>query len=209
MHKKFMIACMAISAFAAFVIAPAASASPVLTSGGVAVPVGTSITGKNTGDTLFTGAFNMACTSVDLTGTVSANTGTAIKGTIPVGGMTITGTGAGGDCTSALGGVKVTVNSEVCLENITKIDEITLDGCLVNGVTQPYTVTLEVTGTGPCKYKAATVKGKYLTNSGATVNMVEQATVKEEGGIFCPSEGKADLDFDLYAKEGATQLTIS
>lgn len=210
MHKKLMVACMATASIAAFVVAPAASATPVLTENGVVLPAGTSLTGKNTGNVRFTAAgFNLECTTVDLAGTLLENTGTKFKGTIPVGGMTISGTGTSGDCTSALGNVKATVNSEVCIENIAKTDEVTIDGCLVGGVTQPYTVTLEITGTGPCKYKAATVKGTFVTNSGATINMLEQTTVKEEGSFFCPAEGKADLDFDLYTTGGTTQLTVS
>jgi hypothetical protein len=210
MHKKLMMACMAIAAFAAFVIAPAASASPVLTSNNVPVPVGTSITGHNTGETLFTGAFNVRCTTAHMTGTVTANSGTSIKGTIPVGSAVFTGTGANGDCTSALGNVKVTVNSELCLETVTGSDTVKTTGC--GGA--PVVFTLEVTGTGPCKYSTASVLGTYVTGE-ATILISEQAAKKSEGGFFCPSEGKLDLHFDLYTT-GATpngtpgvQLTIS
>lgn len=203
MHK-LITAWFAITALAAFV-APTASASPLLTSGGVAVPVGTSITGKNTGNIAFTGAFNVACSSVDLSGTVTKNSGTKITGEIPVGGVSITGTGPGGDCTTALGSAKVTVNSKVCLETITGTDTLVFTGC--GGA--PYTATFEITGTGPCKYSAASVTATYLTNASATVIVSEQVTKKEEGGFFCPSEGKADDDLDLYTTGGATQLTVS
>ncbi|HET9677820.1 MAG TPA: hypothetical protein VFP21_09985 [Solirubrobacterales bacterium] len=204
MHKKLMLACMAIASMAAFV-ASGASASPLLTNSGVAVPVGTSITGKNTGNIVFTGAFNVTCPSLDLNGTVTENNGVRIKGEIPVGAFSITGTGAGGDCTSALGSVKVTVNSKVCLETNKGTDNLVFTGC--GGA--PYTATFEITGTGPCKYSVASVTATYLTNTGATVNVFEQATKKEEGGIFCPTEGKADDDLDLYATGGTPQLTIS
>jgi hypothetical protein len=80
MHKKFMMACMAIAAIVAFVIAPAASASPVLTSNGVKVPVGTSITAVNIGITKFTaGGITVECDHDHLVGTVTENTGTKIK----------------------------------------------------------------------------------------------------------------------------------
>jgi hypothetical protein len=205
MNRKLMMACMAIAAFAAFVIAPAASASPVLTENGVAVAVGAEITGKNTGNTLFTGPFNVVCSNADLAGKVTANSGTQIKGEIPAGSATFTGTGTSSDCTSALGSAAVTVNSALCLETVKGTDTVSVTGCGGNVV-----FTLTVTGTGPCKYSTATVKGTYVTNAGATVNVLEQEAVKSEGGFFCPSSGKLDMDFDLYTKNTVTpQLTIS
>ncbi|MGN6586940.1 MAG: hypothetical protein ACTHKT_05635, partial [Solirubrobacterales bacterium] len=94
MHKKLMMTCMAIAAFAAFVIAPAASASPVLTENGTAVAVGASIEGKNTGEAIFTTtAGNVNCSSAVLKGTVTKNSGTKITGEIPVGSATYKGTG--------------------------------------------------------------------------------------------------------------------
>jgi hypothetical protein len=206
MYKKLMMACMAIAAFAAFVIAPAASASPVLTEtkepnvpSGIAVPTGVSITGKNTGETVFTGAFNVRCTVAHMTGTLTTNSGSSIKGTIPVGGAQFTGTGAGEDCTSALGNVKVTVNSELCLETVAGTDTVKTTGCGA----APVVFTLEVTGTGPCKYSTEKVTGTYTTNADAAVTVSEQESKKSEGGIFCPSSGKLDMVFDLYTT-GAT-----
>jgi hypothetical protein len=204
MHKKLMMACMAIAAFAAFVVAPAASASPVLTNGGVAATVGTSFTGKNTGDLVFTGAFNVRCTTGHLVGTVTSNTGTKIKGTIPVGSIKMTGTAPGADCTSALGSVGVTVNSELCLETVTGTDVTVFTGC----AGAPVDFTLEVTGTGPCKYSTASVSGTFVTNAAARVNVTEQEAKKSEGGFFCPSSGKLDMLFDLYNTSG-TPLTTT
>jgi hypothetical protein len=203
MYKKLMMACMAITAFAAFVVAPAASAAPVLTEAGVAVKTGSTIMGHNTGETVFTGAFNVRCTTAHLTGTLTSNTGTKIKGEIPVGSAQFTGTGTSGDCTSALGNVGVTVNSKLCLETVTGADTVITTGCGANVV-----FTLEVTGTGPCKYSTASVSGTFVTNAAATVNVSEQESKKSEGGIFCPSSGKLDMDFDLYTSN-FTALTIS
>jgi hypothetical protein len=207
MHKKLILACMAIAAFAAFVIAPAASASPTLTSEGIDVPVGTSITAKNTGNTTFTGAFNVVCDHVHLGGDVTQNSGGVIKGELTT--IDFNGTGTNTDCTSALGSTKVIVNSRLCIETVTGTDTIKTTGCV-----GPVTFTLEVTGTGPCKYSTEKVTGTYLTNAEATVNISEQEAKKHEGGIFCPSSGKLDMDFDLYTTGATTttagpQLTIS
>jgi hypothetical protein len=209
MHKKLMMACMAIAAFAAFIVAPAASASPVLTEGGVALTghapgsgfVGASITGKNTGETVFTGAFNVRCTVAHLTGTLTANTGTKIKGEIPLGNSKFTGTGTNGDCTSALGNVGVTVNSKLCLESVTGQDNVVTTGCGGSVV-----FTLEITGTGPCKYSTASVTGSFVTNVDAAVTVSEQEAKKSEGGIFCPSSGKLDMVFDLQTTDEKTIL---
>ena len=205
MHKKFMLACMAIAAFAAFVIAPAASASPVLTSNGTAVPVGASITATNTGETLFTGTFNVKCDHVHLTGTVTKNSGTQIKGTIPVGWAKFNGTGTNTDCTSFFGPTAVTVTSELCVETVEGSDSVKTTGCGGNIV-----FDLQVTGLGVCKYETASVTGSFETNAGAKVSVSEQpASLKEGSGFTCPSEGKLDMVFDLYTTGGTPQLTIS
>jgi len=200
MHKKFMMACMAIAAFAAFVIAPSASAA-TLTSGGVPIPVGTSITATNTGNTTFTGAFNVNCDHVHLTGTVTKNeTPGAFAGQIPVGSAKFNGTGTNTDCTSALGSVKVTVNSKLCLEQVAGTDTVKTTGCGAN-----VTFTLEITGTGPCRYSTASVSGTFTTNSSpATANVVkEPASGAGEGNaFFCPASGELDMDFDLFTTNG-------
>jgi len=215
MHKKLIMACMAIAAFAAFVVAPAASASPVLTSGGSSVPVGTSVTGKNTGNTVFSGGFNVTCSTADLKGTVTANTGTTVAGTVAANTAEFTGTGSGGDCTSALGDVKVTVNSELCFDTIKGTDNVTIDGCEVEtspGVktTEAITFTLHVTSLGlSCAYSTSTVLGTYVTSAAATVNLNAQAATRQAGQSgFCPANGSLTMDFDLYTTDG-TLLQVS
>lgn len=203
MSKKLIAACMAIAAFAAIVLPAAASASPVLTQEGKPVAVGTSITGQNTGETIFTGAFNVRCANADLSGTVTENSGTSIKGEIPVGNASFTGTGTGGDCTSALGSTKVTVNSKLCLQTTKTADQFEVTGCGA-----AVTFTLEITGTGPCKYSTAAVLGEYTTApADAKVTVSEQEAKKEEGGFFCPSSGKLDMVFDLTSGGKALQVS--
>ena len=205
MYKKLMLACMAIAAFAAFVVAPMASAaeSPTLTSAGVSVPVGTSITATNTGVTKFTGAFNVECDHDHLAGTVTKNSKGEVEGEIPVGSAKFNGTATGTDCTSALGPVKVTVTSKLCLKTAAG------DTMLTTGCGSNVAFTLEITGTGPCKYGTASVSGTFATNvEGATTTVSEQEAKKTEGGFFCPSSGKLDLVFDLFTTSG-TKLVIS
>jgi hypothetical protein len=211
MYKKFVTACMVIVASAAFVIVPPASASPVLTENGIPVVSGSTIIATSTEAPTFTGAFNLTCSKATLTATVTKNSGTKIEATVATGGATYTGTGTSGDCTSALGSVKWTVNGELCLASGVS-DTLTFTGCEVGGVVQPVAFTLEVTGTGPCKYKTAVVNGTFATNvTPATMKMTEQEAKKVEGGFFCPSSGKFDHDFDLYKDNLPTEtpLTIS
>ena len=209
MHKKLTMACMAIAAFAAFVIAPAASASPVLTENGAALAVGASIKATNTGITKFTipslgGA--VECTHAELKGTVKKNNGTVIAGTIPAGAFgvnyTFSGTHETGDCTSPLGPVRPTLNGELCLETEPNHNVI-INGC--EG--KPVTFILDVTGGPTCRYSVASITGSYITNADATVNVSEQLAKREsEEEFLCPKEGKLDMDFDLTTTDGTTLL---
>ena len=206
MHKKLIMACLAIAAFAAFVVAPAASASPTLTSNGVSVPVGTSITGTSTGEAIFTGPFDVRC-HAHLTGIVTQNNGTSIKGEIAAHNGVFTGTGTNNDCTSALGSVKVTVTSKLCMETLVGTHNIKVTGCGA----APVTFDLTVTGiASPCRYSTPSVTATFTTNADATVTLVEQIAKEEPefASVFCPNEGKLDMDFDLYTTDGTT-LTVS
>ncbi|HWN72825.1 MAG TPA: hypothetical protein VNN15_03340 [Solirubrobacterales bacterium] len=211
MHKKLMLACMAIAAFAAFVIAPAASAT-TLTSEGIAVPVGTSITAKNTGNTVFTatGVTEVTCSTAHITGTVIANAvgGKQVKGEVPVGNAQFNGTGAGGDCTSGLGDVGITVNSKLCIETLAGTDNLSVNGC--NGAKVTFSMLVTSTGT-TCRYEGNVEQGaSFTTNTSPTpvtvLNGRPAATdvLLETGGSFlCPKEGSLDMVFDLYTT-GAT-----
>ena len=219
MHKKLIMACMAIAAFAAFVIAPAASASPVLTENGVRVQatnpdgVNTKIVGtlKAGTNAIFTGSITVTCSKAVLTGELTVNTGTKIAGEIPAGGAVFTGTsGTGTECSSSLFGAAtaVTVNSKLCLETITGEDKVKTTGCGGANVT----FTLNLTGNGPCTYETPSVTGTFLTGKEATVNLSEQEAKGEAtNGAFCPSSGKLDMDFILYTDDNKheTALTIS
>jgi len=208
MHKKLMMACMAIAAFAAFVIAPAASGA-VLTEGGVPVAVGSSITGKATETKFTAGTSTVTCSNADMSGTVTANAKGTVAGEILAANTSFTGTATGGDCTSSnLGPVKPTVISKLCLHVEPTTDEGMVTGC--GGVV---TFKLDVTNLGiTCAYSTASVKGTITTEADkkdAEVNVFEQPALRETGqNIFCPSEGKLDMEFVLTTTNGTT-LTFS
>lgn len=203
MHKKLI---MAFVALAAFVTPSAALASPVLTDSTWAkVPVGEELKGMNTGDILGTGAAGPAwkCTAIDLQFKVTENSGTSIRGEAAAGSVKLTGTGAGGDCTSNSGDVRWTLNSKLCFATAEK-DQIQLTGCGGNLV-----YTKEITGIGPCKYSKGGMTGTFLTVfSDATVNITEQQFSRVESGPFCPFLEHLDLHFDLVTSAGGT-LAIS
>ncbi len=206
MHKKLMLACMAIAAFGAFVIAPVASASPVLTHEGKPVPVGTKIFGTLTGNATFTASVEVTCDHVILTGEVTKNSGTAIEGKITT--KDFNGTASSTECTSTLFGapVLVTVNSNLCVKS-TVLGVATTDGC--GGAV---VFTLNLTGNGPCKYSTASVTGTYKANE-PPVTISEQESKLVEGGFFCPGSGKLDMTFDLWTdvegKEVGNPLVVS
>ncbi|HET9677969.1 MAG TPA: hypothetical protein VFP21_10755 [Solirubrobacterales bacterium] len=211
MHKKIMMACMAIAAFAAFVVAPAASASPELTD-----PIGTTIapgasvkatTNNITKFTLTKGGGAVECNHSEFKGTVTANTGTTIAGKIPAGAFggnyTFSGTATGGDCTSPLGAVKPTLISSLCFDTIKGTDNVTIDGC--EG--KPVTFILDATIGVECKYETNTVLGTFTTNADATISVSEFAVPQEKPiNAFCPVEGWLDMDFEITTTDGSTIL---
>jgi hypothetical protein len=200
--RKLITACMALAAFLAFAVMPSvASASPELTdSAGKTVAVGTGLTGKNVGNTTFTGGFNVVCSSAHLEGEVTENSGSSVKGEVPAGKAVFTGTGTEGDCTSALGSVKVTVNSALCLSSTKVADQLEVTGCGAN-----VTFTLAVTSGPTCKYSTPSVLGTFTTApKDLQVTVSEQEATREEGGFLCPASGKLDMVFDLTTTAGGT-----
>lgn len=200
MQKNLVAACAALAALAAFVVPPAASASPVPTENGTALAVGSSITLKNTGNIFFTGATTLACEVADLQGTVTTETSAVFEVQVPVGGSSFTGTGSGGDCTSSLAPFRVIVTSKLCFQDRPS------DGLIALGCGPNVRFTLEFTGFGTCKYSTASLSGTLATGADATFNFSKQPYKKTEGGAFCPSEGQLDMDLDLTTTDGTTLL---
>lgn len=199
MLKKFITACIAMAAMSALPIVPTASASPIMTEYGTPAGAGVAVTGQNTGNAVFTGPFNVSCDNVHLSGLMTSNTGTKIQASFTSFDVHFNGSGSGGDCTSALGSVKWTMNWTLCLETVTGTDTVKLTGC---GSSIQF--TLEITGTGPCKYSIPSISGTYGTNADATVTLSEQIVKKSEGSFFCPLDGKLDMFFDLTTPSGVT-----
>jgi hypothetical protein len=204
MHKKLILAFVAL---AVFITSPAALASPVLTSSpGVKVPVGEEIKWTNTGDYLGTGLEgnpSWKCTGVDLQFKLTENSGVSIRGEAAAGSAKLTGTGAGGDCTSAAGNVAWTFNSALCFSTVAK-DQIQVTGC-----SGSIFYTLDTTGVGSCKYSMASMTGTFPTVfQDATVGLPNLQGSKVEGGFFCPSKDNLDLHFDLVTSAGGT-MTIA
>jgi hypothetical protein len=204
MHKKLIMTCAAIAAFAAFVVAPTASASPVLTESGVAVPVGAEVKGSNTGTFRFegSGGYTIECSTATLAAKVTGNSGTQIKLEAGAGGLTTSGTGTSGDCTANWGPTTMTW-SKMCFETIAKTDSVSITGCGAG-----MTLTTNYTGVGTCQYTAANLTGSFITNADATISMNSLTVKLLEGGILCPAEVRFSLDFDLNTVAGTT-LSIS
>ncbi len=205
MPNKRMLACMAIAAFAAFVVAPAASASPELTESGSTVAVGSSTKGTNTGTvkiTLVKGGSAVECNHAEFKGTVTKNNGTKLQIEVPIGGASFKGTATGEDCTSSLGPVKVTVTSKLCFETI-GAGTIAITGCSGN-----VSYSLHITGVTTCKYSAASMSGTFLINADYTDGLSEQAETLAEPNFLCPSNFWIDMALDRTTTDGTT-LNIS
>ncbi|HWN72283.1 MAG TPA: hypothetical protein VNN15_00585 [Solirubrobacterales bacterium] len=204
---------MAIAAFAAFVIAPVASAA-TLTENGVAVKVGEKLIATNTGVTKFTGSVIVTCSTAHLTGELKENTNGHIKGEVLAANAKFTGTGTSGDCTTSLSGTsaRVEVNRNLCLTISKGSDTIVTDAC---GARIQF--TLELTGLEKCKYEQEelSISSTFETNvSPVSTTLTEKGKSKLISGseFFCPKTGTLDMTFDLYtdvAEDTKFPLTIS
>jgi hypothetical protein len=203
MHKKLLITCAAVAAFAAFVIAPAASASPVLTSEGKAVALGTTVKGSNTGIFKFqssAGGYTIECSSVSLDANVTANAGTKIQLEAAAGGFATSGTGTSGDCTASWGPAKLAWG-KMCFATVGGTDNVTLTGCGGN-----LTLTTNITGTADCLYAAASGTGTFVTGADAKITVSSLPEKLTESSFFCPTEVQFSMVFDLTTATGGTLL---
>ena len=202
MHKKIIMTCMAIAAFAAFVVTPAAS-SATLTEKGTAVSVGTSITGKSSGLAIITaGELSFVCTNTHVHGTVTANASGTIAGEIPVGGLSLPGTATGEDCTSSLGPAKPTMTTKLCLHIAKGTDTGTMNGC---GGTIKF--ALDVTNIGlTCKYQANNISGTIVTapTDAEVIGLQQVVTEEEPRSFLCPDEAKIDTQWVMTTTDGTT-----
>ncbi|MGN6587036.1 MAG: hypothetical protein ACTHKT_06115 [Solirubrobacterales bacterium] len=194
MHKKIMLACMAIIASVAFVIAPAASASPVLTHNGTIVPVGTKVIATNTGLVTLTLASGQetTCTHAKLTGEVTKNSGSVVEGSLTT--KDLNGTGTSTDCTDGLLGPFGVTIGRLCM----KVAVSPADTAVFTGCGGPVALTLNFTGFAPCKYSRNELQANFTTGgTQVTVTNAEEISLIE-GGSFCPAGFFLDLTFDLW-----------
>lgn len=225
MSKKLITACMALVAFAAFILPATASAanSPHLTSNGVLVPKGTSLYGTAT-DTLFTttgGSTQVTCLHAKMTGTVVKNESTIVEGEVPKGNALFWGDGAVSshngleECTGSFGNAFVTVVTALCVRSDTTMaaDEVQVNGgaCGTGGKAK---FIIGSTTAGECEYEATgAVKGTYTTNSTPVTMTTEDNSTGSgskliRGGFLCPTSGALAMTFSLETTDG-TGLTVS
>lgn len=211
MHKKPLMACVSLLAFAAFTVLPAvASASPVMTtSTGAVAPVGTTYKGITIGATKMTaGSITLECSAGVNSGVLTKNTGTEIQGEIKT--LELSGTGTGGDCTSSLGVFKVTTTAgngvPYCMKNIKGTDNLEIRGGACTAAARPITYSLDFTSMGlTCNYERATpITAPFTTAPNDATATQSGVEFKAEAGnsFFCPQEAK--LDASLTMVETAT-----
>jgi hypothetical protein len=195
MREKLIRSYAVITAFAALGIAPAASASPVMTTESKAVAVGAEITGKNTGEFISTGPLFVHCGSVDLVATVTGNSGTQIKLEAEAGNFSFTSNG--GECEP--GAAYSFSWGKLCFESIPKTDNVAVTGCGSSA-----TLVTNITGVASCRYSFPRFTGVVLTGGNATISFSEQEAELSEGVFACPSAWKFDFDLFLFSPAGTT-----
>jgi hypothetical protein len=198
------MACASLLGLAAFIVLPAAaSASPVMTtSSGTVAPVGTTYKGITIGATIMTtGAFNITCSTGMNSGVLKKNTGTFIEGEIKT--LELGGTGAGGDCTSALGDFKLTTTVgnglPYCMKTTKVADQLEIRGGSCESAARPITYLMDVTGGFTCAYqREAPILATFTTfPSDATATQSEVEFKLESGSFLCPSVAKLDASMTL------------
>jgi hypothetical protein len=227
MFKKLIMSCMAVAAFAAFVLPATASATndPQLTEGVTLVPAGTKILGTaaNTEFITTAGANLVTCSSATMTGTLLKNSGSTVEGEIPAASAIFQGTGAINahnnrpECTGSFGNAYITVNTALCIRSDSTMatDEFRVNGgaCGSGG---KVTFTIGSTTAGPCKYlSTGAIRGTYTTGGTeaklSTIPTSEgSGATLEEGSFLCPHSGALRMTFSLETDVSPfTKLTIS
>ncbi|HET9154317.1 MAG TPA: hypothetical protein VFN85_09410 [Solirubrobacterales bacterium] len=221
MSKKLITACMALVAFAAFVLPASAMAAnePQLTSEGVPVPVGASITGTavNTIFTTTAGATQITCSHAHLTGTVTKNSENTVKGEIPEGSAIFKGTGANSadnnlpECTGSFGSAFITVPTKLCIESgpLQEEDEVITTGC-----TGKVKFIIGSTTAGECEYESTGAVQADSTTGGTEASVTTRDTSAGSGsklirgGFLCPTSGALKMTFGLKTTNG-NPITVS
>jgi hypothetical protein len=214
MFKKLITACLAIAAFAAFVLPATASATndPTLTHPtGTAIAVGTKIEATQIGNSIFTDTNKnplVTCSTATMTGEVVKNSGGNVEGTISTSDFGGTGSTKAGEpepeCTGSFGNVSVTVPGHLCIRSTTTMatDEFQVAGGGCPG-TGNVKFILDSTTIGECEYEATgAIKGDAKTHPDEAILVVRSTqegsgAKKIRGGFFCPNSGILDMEFTL------------
>jgi len=229
--KRLIMACMAVAAFAAFVLPATAAAQndPQLTDPpGVLVPAGAKIVATNVGDTLLydtsRSSVLLRCSTAKITGTLTKNSGTpgSVEGTIETAEFSGTGGLIAGEpkneCTGfASAAVTPLVGAGWSIKSLStySTDEFRLTTSAGGKIKFLLTVTKLFGGTEKCEYEATgPVVGEATTNTDLIhIKATESSTVKNGfkrivGAFPCPESSQLEMTFTLETEDG-TPITIS
>jgi hypothetical protein len=211
MSKKIIMACMALVAFAAFILPASASAATLYDkAGNVAVNAG--ITGTNIGKTNFMQtngeAVQVECDTAHLAGTATVPSGT-IKGTITSakfsGSEPESAHNKLKECTTSFGGAYITVaNLPLTLEQVAGTDNFQVTG---NGGAKVRFI-IGSTVAGACEYEStnAAITGTFTTaeTTVATINNTQAGSGSKlvKGGFLCPTSGQLKMSFFMETANG-------
>jgi hypothetical protein len=216
MHRKLLMSCVSLLVLTGLLGLPGmASASPVMTtSKGAVAPVGTQYKGITIGATVMTVGFNLQCTAGVNSGVLTKNTGTEIQGEIKT--LELSGTGAGGDCTSVLGDFKVTTTAgngvPYCMTTVPKTDNLSIRGGSCSGPARSITYRLDFTGGFTCNYeRESPITAPFTTSpTDATATQAEVEFKGEAGnGFQCPQAAKLDASLTLVETATGGQAFVS
>jgi hypothetical protein len=227
MHEKAWRSCRvlaALAALAACAISPTvSSASPVATQ-----PTGTKLaTGTNIKATLVNGNALLkdtsgntvwTCSSATLTGTLTENSGTSIRGNITSAVIGGTGPQAPGEpapeCTVSTGNFSYTTGASTKTPWCLQTTSATLDTWSLSGGGCPgggaLTFTLVSTTIGTCEYASTkAVAGTYTTDStgDAILTVTESGFKQTNSNVFCGTSFTLSEAFTLE-KDSATAEPI-
>jgi hypothetical protein len=192
MHKKILVICAALIAFAAMAAVPAlASINLTLQKNGSTVLTGTLIQATNEGNILFdTSIGSLSCTGSTLTEKVTANSGSELIGIIES--ASFTGAGSENRCTTSfIGDVKYdSDNLPWCIKAGGKLATDTFEmrggGCSESSKS----LQLTLTGSATCIYTRPNVTGSYTTNGTQAILTIGASQIFNAAagsGFICPS----------------------
>lgn len=176
---------------------------------GTLLATGTKVLWTNVGNLIFKDANGNTlwdCSRATMTGTVTKNDGSNVEDVIES--VSISSTGAGGECTSSAGNFTMDTNigngTPWCTRSTSSMvtDEFQLRGNSCSSEARSLTLVTTGTTVGTCKYnRASPLKGTYTTHPTDAIKHIPASTnsefTKEEGSIFCPSVFRLEVSFTL------------